>query len=235
MSSNKPPPSPSKPKSPRPKVSNSALEVSEKDIANMGMYSPSGGNKGWSKVSPNFQRLSGRAGEATKIPPANLDDDDDDVTTAAAATNSKQLSTPDDVEAIRKKNQQRLAEVARKKAEREAAAALRKSKRESLSASAQLNYNHSDDEEDEEDVASPKAASRGIVPSHNRRASTGTSTAKSTTDVDDAALQRMSLYSPQRKVKKFENADKGIYSPTSDKKGWTKVAPKITLPESPDL
>jgi hypothetical protein len=126
--------------------------------------------------------------------------------------------------------------VARKKAEREAAAALRKSKRESLSASAQLNYNHSDDEEeDEEVVASPKAASRGIVPSHNRRGSTGTSTTKPATDADDAALQRLGLYSPQRKVKKFENADKGIYSPTSDKKGWTKVAPKMTLPESPDL
>lgn len=235
-SSNKQPPS----KSPRTRVSNSALEVSEKDIANMGVFSPSGENQGWNKVSPKFQRLSVRAGDAPKIAPANLDDDEVNRTAKSKPSSSSSSSTtPDDVDAIRKKNQQRLAEVAQKKAERETAAALRKSKRESLSASAQLNYNHSDyddDDDNEEYVASPKTTSRGIVPSHNRRASTGTVDMKSKTDADDAAaLQRMSLYSPQRKVKTFQNADKGIYSPATDAKGWSKVKPKLTLPESPDL
>jgi hypothetical protein len=92
MSSNKPPPSPSKTKSPRPKVLNSALEVSEKAIAKMGMFSPSGGDKGWSKVSPNFQRLSVRAGDTTKIAPANLDDDDDVAESKSSST--QQTSKP---------------------------------------------------------------------------------------------------------------------------------------------
>ena len=241
-----------KPKSPpkSPEKKKGVLEIQVK-----GFYSPTKQKDGWSKVSmsqpekktPGSPPMSPGGGKSPKsskkrtsgnnkhgIPTVNLNSNNDSI-------------DPNDVEALRRVNAQRMEEVERRKLEREQAAAKRKSERASMQRphggtagveggsdehqsprSPQGRKKKDYDESSSDDEPPPRrpvSFSPRSSPAQQQKRSVAASHQLPTKEMSNA-----SLYSPLKK-KNYVNAEQcGMYSPTTG--NWKKVAPKFD-PDAP--